>query len=142
MHILLGMPAPGDLDDRAPWEVAGGCCIGLDSYTRRCTACSHTWSPDGTLPAGPTPAPATEVEFDTLADLLRYAECDDISGLEEWIDNQTELYVFVHLDDEVLIVGFHDRAVGFEFPVTLSNFWESVIEVEDEVLAEMEDGQE
>lgn len=74
-----------------------------------------------------------------LSALLDHAGVEDIEGLAEWITDTTELDAFVHMiEDGDIAVGFDTRGAHIEFPTTVSEFWESVNEVEDEVIAAWE----
>lgn len=73
-----------------------------------------------------------------LETLLSFAEVQDVEELGDWVSDRCELDAFALLHDGDLAVGFHTRAVRIDFPTTISEFWESVNEVEDETLAEIE----
>lgn len=166
VHIQYGMHIPATMEGWEPWEVTGGCVIGPDSPTRRCNGCGRGWSPEspviyvetteaGRRPRRPSPmpkrrgprlspAPALPPSLQrgrltSIRSLLRYADCADLAALEAWISDRTELspFVYVYEGDE-LVVGFGRSGVGIEFPTTASEFWASVSELEDEVIAELE----
>jgi hypothetical protein len=166
-RIVYGMPVPGRV--WAPGEVMGGCVIGPESPTMRCSACYESWGVFGRpapeneaettvtmlpprrqspLPrkrVGPRRAPAVAPNVQrgkllSLRSLLRYADRDDVGGLEAWVGLRTELDPFVRIDDfdGSLVVGFHTTGVHIEFPTTIAEFWETVTDLEDQVIEELE----
>jgi len=63
--------------------------------------------------------------------------------LADWISGETELDTFIDTENaepETLIVGFAHGGITIEFPCTLAQFWETVDEVHDQIVDELEEG--
>lgn len=77
----------------------------------------------------------------TPADLYSYAGAGTDEDLADWISASTELDALIEHDDtnaDVLVVRFLNYGVTIEFPLTLTELWETIDELHDAVAQELE----
>ena len=128
IHLAIGMPAgPADWGSGPEWLHWVGCVH--PGYNRRCTACEGTWSERTEV--GPT--------LPDLPSLLQHAEVDTLDELADWISEDYELDAWIDLDGDTLVVVFHQSGVGFNFPLGIDHFWDTLDVLHEEVSEELED---
>ena len=76
--------------------------------------------------------------LNTFGDLL--ALCDATTGdeLAEWVTGKIERDAFYDEQEGWQIIGIHDRGTSLQFPMTLSEFWDIVRDLEDGAIAPRE----
>ncbi|MBD3923285.1 hypothetical protein IEZ26_01520 [Nocardioides cavernae] len=77
-------------------------------------------------------------EFADLATLMSAADTTTLEQLSDLISEDYELDAEALLDGKQLTVRFGTRGVGFEFPIRIDAFWETLDELHAEASDEVE----
>jgi ribosomal protein S27AE len=125
IHVVLGMPAPFEVESAPPWVEFAGCVLVGEPTTRRCDRCGAGWDPAPGEGAG-------ELTVHNVEELLAATETASLEELAEVSSEDYELDVELVPSAAELEIRVHRVGITVPFPFDLDDFWEAIDDANEE----------